>query len=45
MRPRAQKDSSGKPYLNLDQLALPGVVEHDVSLTRRDIGQGNNVTC
>ncbi|KAK0511179.1 hypothetical protein JMJ35_006731 [Cladonia borealis] len=45
MRPRAQKDSSGIPYLNLDQLALPGAVEHDVSLTLRDIGQGDNMTC
>lgn len=45
MRPPGQKDSSGIPYLNLDQLALPGAVEHDVSLTRRDIGQGDNITC
>ena len=45
MRPPGQKDSSGIPYLNLDQLALPGAVEHDVSLTCRDIGQGDNITC
>ena len=45
MRPPGQKDSSGIPYLNLDQLALPGAVGHDVSLTRRDIGQGDNITC
>ena len=45
MRPPGQKDSSGIPYLNLDQLALPGAVEHDVSLARRDIGQGDNITC
>ena len=44
MRPPSQKDSSGTPYLNSDQLALPGAVEHDVSLTRRDIGQGDNIT-
>ena len=29
MRPPGQKDSSGIPYLNLDQLALPGAVEHN----------------
>ena len=45
MRPPGQKDSSGIPYLNLDQIALPGAVEHDSSLTRRDIGQGDNITC
>ena len=45
MRSPGQKDSNGIPYLNLDQLALPGAVEHDVSLTRRDIGQGDNITC
>ena len=44
MRPPGQKDPSGIPYLDLDQLALPGAVEHDVSLTRRDIGQGDNIT-
>ena len=33
MRPPGQKDSSGMPHLNLDQLALPGAVEYDVSLT------------
>ena len=44
MRPPSQKDSSGIPYLNLDQLALPGAVEHNVSLTRQDIGQGDNIT-
>jgi hypothetical protein len=31
---------AGKPVLDLDQLALPGVVEHDISLTRRDYLQG-----
>jgi hypothetical protein len=35
---------SGKKYLNLDNLAAHGAIEHDVSLSRRDIGQkqGNN---
>lgn len=36
MRRRGQVNKAGKRVLNLDQLALPGVVEHDVSLTRRD---------
>jgi len=36
MRQRDQLDTNGRKVLNLDQLALPGVVEHDVSLTRRD---------
>lgn len=40
---RMNQEKSGKPVLNLDQLALRGVVEHDVSLTRRDFlqKQGN----
>lgn len=44
MRRPGQTDSVGRPVLNLDQFALPGVVEHDVSLTRRDHQQpqGNN---
>jgi hypothetical protein len=44
VRPPGQKDSSGIAVINLDQLALPGAVEHDVSLTRRDFGQGDNIT-
>jgi hypothetical protein len=42
MRKPGQKDSMGKEYLNLDQLALPGAIEHDISLTRRDHQQGDN---
>jgi len=44
MRRWDQKNSKGKAVLDLDQLALPGVVEHDISLTRRDHlqGEGNN---
>ncbi|KAH7131803.1 Chloroperoxidase [Dendryphion nanum] len=44
MRKWEQKNTKGKAVLNLDQLALPGVVEHDISLTRRDYLQkeGNN---
>lgn len=36
MRRPGQTDSMGRPVLDLDQLARPGVVEHDISLTRRD---------
>lgn len=36
MRRPGQTDSMGRPVIDLDQLALPGVVEHDISLTRRD---------
>ncbi|KAF1924751.1 uncharacterized protein M421DRAFT_424640 [Didymella exigua CBS 183.55] len=39
MRRSDQKDSAGRPVLDLDQLALPGAVEHDISLTRRDHAQ------
>jgi hypothetical protein len=44
MRKSGQRDSMGKEYLNLDQLALPGVIEHDISLTRRDYQQGDNIS-
>ncbi|KAL9612967.1 MAG: hypothetical protein Q9167_002444 [Letrouitia subvulpina] len=33
---------TGEWVLNLDQLAQHGIVEHDVSLSRRDIAQGDN---
>ncbi|CAN8102718.1 unnamed protein product [Discula destructiva] len=44
MRRPGQTDSMGRPVLNFDQLALPGAIEHDISLTRRDHQQtqGNN---
>lgn len=44
MRRPGQTDAVGRRVLDLDQLALPGVIEHDVSLTRRDHQQpeGNN---
>lgn len=45
MRTEGQVDTAGRPVLDLDQLALHGAVEHDVSLTRRDFAQkeGNNI--
>ena len=33
---KPDQENAGKAVLNLDQLALPGVIEHDISLTRRD---------
>lgn len=36
LRRANQQNENGVPVLDLDQLAIPGVVEHDVSLTRRD---------
>ncbi|KAH8694733.1 Chloroperoxidase [Ilyonectria robusta] len=42
MRMPGQVDSTGERVLNLDQLGLPNVVEHDVSLSRRDYNQGDN---
>ncbi|KAF2994983.1 hypothetical protein E8E13_003749 [Curvularia kusanoi] len=39
MRRPDQKDASGRPVLDLDQLALHGAIEHDVSLSRRDFAQ------
>ena len=39
MRRPGQTDDAGRAVLDLDQLALPGAVEHDISLTRRDHAQ------
>lgn len=39
MRRPNQTDDTGRPVLDLDQLALPGAIEHDISLTRRDHAQ------
>ncbi|KAK3325127.1 Chloroperoxidase [Apodospora peruviana] len=44
MRHPGQVDATGRPVMDLDQLALHGKVEHDVSLTRLDIAQGDNLT-
>ncbi|KAF4336999.1 chloroperoxidase [Fusarium beomiforme] len=43
MRKPGQLDSEGNRVLNLDQLALPNNVEHDISLTRLDHQQGDNI--
>lgn len=39
MRRPDQTDREGRPTVDLDQLALSGAVEHDISLTRRDYAQ------
>ena len=44
MREPEQRDADGVACLNLDQLALHNVVEHDVSMTRLDFAQGDNNT-
>ncbi|KAM0355662.1 hypothetical protein ACHAPU_000047 [Fusarium lateritium] len=44
MRKPGQQDSEGRRVLNLDQLGLPNTVEHDISLTRLDHQQGDNIT-
>ncbi|KIL89420.1 hypothetical protein FAVG1_06998 [Fusarium avenaceum] len=44
MRKPGQVDAEGRRVINLDQLGLPNTVEHDVSLTRQDHQQGDNIT-
>ena len=44
MRPAGQTNNEGVATLNLDQIDLHNVVEHDVSMTRRDTAQGDNHT-
>jgi len=42
MRRPDQRDSMGHITLDLDQLSQHGIVEHDISLSRRDFAQGDN---
>ena len=44
MRRPGQTDAAGRRVLDLDQLARHNVVEHDVSLSRRDAAQGDDCT-
>lgn len=39
-----QVDADGKPIIDLDQIGRHGAVEHDISITRLDIGQGDSLT-
>jgi len=43
MRNLNQKNAMGVPCMNLDQLARHGIIEHDVSLSRHDAAQGDNL--
>ncbi|KAK0714739.1 Chloroperoxidase [Lasiosphaeris hirsuta] len=43
-RPNQRDPATGRRCLDLDQLATPGVIEHDISLTRRDRAQGDCIT-
>ncbi|KAF3917345.1 Chloroperoxidase [Orbilia brochopaga] len=44
LRDAGQVNEAGQPVLNLDQLCRHGAVEHDVSLSRNDHGQGDNTS-
>jgi hypothetical protein len=39
MRRTDRKNGAGKPVLDLDEMAIANVIEHDISLTRRDHAQ------
>ncbi|KAM0798254.1 putative peroxidase [Usnea florida] len=43
-RAPGQVDASGSPTLNLDELDRHNAIEHDVSMSRRDMAQGDNHT-
>ena len=43
-RAPGQVDASGAPTLNLDELDRHNAIEHDISMSRRDLAQGNNHT-
>lgn len=42
LRDRGQFDARGNKCINLDQMAIHGAIEHDISLSRRDIAEGDN---
>lgn len=44
LRNPGQVDSLGRAVVNLDQIGRHGVIEHDVSLLRRDTAQGDATT-
>ena len=43
-RRSGQKDARGEDCIDLDQTAVHGIIEHDVSLTRLDYAQGDNTS-
>lgn len=44
VRNPGQIDSMGKPCINLDQLGREGLIEHDISLTRKDRAEGDAIS-
>ena len=42
LRNHGQIDSKGNKCINLDQMSIHGAIEHDVSLSRRDLAEGDN---
>lgn len=44
LRNPGQVDSQGIPVVDLQQLGLTGVIEHDISLTRNDAAEGDNAS-
>jgi hypothetical protein len=44
LRNPGQVDSEGIPVVDLQQLSVRGVIEHDISLTRNDEAEGDNTS-
>ena len=44
LRRSGQKDATGEDCIDLDQTAVHGAIEHDVSLSRLDYEQGDNTS-
>ena len=42
LRKQGQVNSKGKKCINLDQMSIHGAIEHDISLSRRDLADGDN---
>ena len=42
LREHNQFDSTGNKCINLDKMNIHGAIEHDISLSRRDIAEGDN---
>jgi hypothetical protein len=41
LRNKGQVDAMGQTVVSLDQIGTHGIIEHDISLTRRDVGEGD----
>jgi hypothetical protein len=44
LRNKGQVDAMGQTVMNLDQIGTHRIIEHDISLTRRDVGEGDATT-